>query len=880
MLALIVAACSGDDRGELRRRRRRRRRRRGQRRPGDLSISGVWTGQEARSFQAVLDGFTEQNPNVNVKYNPAGDKLPTVLSTAVEGGNPPDLAAVAQPGLVAEFVEQGRAQADSTSRASTIEENFAEGAVEARRPIDGKLYGLLFKARQQVDVWYNVPLFEQAGVEPPEDSTSSSRRPKTLKASGVPPYSIGGADGWTLTDLFENIYLRRRGPEKYDQLADARDPVDRPVGQGRAGDDGADRRRRGRTSSAAPRGALRDRLPDVGHQRRSRTTPKAAHGASRATSSASVITERDARPSPETDFNVFAVPGRSTAPAHAVVGGGDIDRSCSTTRPAAQALVEYLATPEAAEIWAKRGGFSSAEQERRPERLPRRHHARKTATAIAEAETFRFDMSDLAAGGVRRRRSGRASGRSSRTSSSNPDDVDGTAAADGEGGGEGVRVVTPSAMSGGRRRRAAGAAPPPPAPERGAVARHRVAVAFLAARARPARRLDRLPDDLHDRPELLRPRRVDEFVGLDNYQELFTKDDAVTAIKNNAIWVAVVPALVTAIGLVFAVLTERVRWSVAFKTAVFMPMAISLFAAGVIWRVMYEQDPDRGAVNARDRRGRRRVRAAGVLPDAQPSTRRPRAAAPGAASCSRTRCSRAAPRCSASRRSRRTTVPEGARAGARAAGGRRARSPASCGATSSPAAASPAIVERGELGLPGVTVELRDAGGEHAVGQDARPTTAVRVRRRRRRRLPASRSARTTFAQPFEGVAWLGAQADHARCMIAYIWVWAGFAMVVIAAGLAAIPRDVLEAARTDGATEWQVFRRVTVPLLAPGALGRLHHDADQRPEGLRHRAVGRARLVAGRRERDRARDVADLVRRRERLRPRLGDRGASCSCS
>ncbi len=51
---------------------------------------------------------------------------------------------------------------------------------------------------------------------------------------------------------------------------------------------------------------------------------------------------------------------------------------------------------------------------------------------------------------------------------------------------------------------------------------------------------------------------------------------------------------------------------------------------------------------------------------------------------------------------------------------------------------------------------------------------------------------------------------------MAYIWIWAGFAMVVIAAGLSAIPRDVMEAARTDGATEWQVFRRVTVPLLAP----------------------------------------------------------------
>ena len=51
---------------------------------------------------------------------------------------------------------------------------------------------------------------------------------------------------------------------------------------------------------------------------------------------------------------------------------------------------------------------------------------------------------------------------------------------------------------------------------------------------------------------------------------------------------------------------------------------------------------------------------------------------------------------------------------------------------------------------------------------------------------------------------------------MSYIWIWAGFAMVVIAAGLAAIPREALEAARVDGANEWQVFRRVTVPLLAP----------------------------------------------------------------
>jgi alpha-glucoside transport system permease protein len=76
--------------------------------------------------------------------------------------------------------------------------------------------------------------------------------------------------------------------------------------------------------------------------------------------------------------------------------------------------------------------------------------------------------------------------------------------------------------------------------------------------------------------------------------------------------------------------------------------------------------------------------------------------------------------------------------------------------------------------------------------------------------------AKQTFAAEFKGTEWLGPKLITPSVMIAYIWVWAGFAMVVIAAGLASISREVLEAARTDGATEWQVFRRVTVPMLAP----------------------------------------------------------------
>src|SRR5690242_17058743 len=113
---------------------------------------------------------------------------------------------------------------------------------------------------------------------------------------------------------------------------------------------------------------------------------------------------------------------------------------------------------------------------------------------------------------------------------------------------------------------------------------------------------------------------IGHWVGIDNYKTLFTTSTLTTAIKNNAIWVAVVPALVTSLGLIFAVLTERVRWAVAFKTAVFMPMAISLFAAGVIWRIMDAQDPNLGAVNAGLRVVHDAFVAPGPLSDASPST--------------------------------------------------------------------------------------------------------------------------------------------------------------------------------------------------------------------------------------------------------------------
>jgi alpha-glucoside transport system permease protein len=302
------------------------------------------------------------------------------------------------------------------------------------------------------------------------------------------------------------------------------------------------------------------------------------------------------------------------------------------------------------------------------------------------------------------------------------------------------------------------------------------------------------------------------WIWFDNYKTLFTTSALLTAIKNNVIWVLVVPALVTSIGLVFAVLTERVPFAVAFKTAVFLPMAISAFATGITWRIMYLQDPSQGAVNALGRVAVDAVKSPGVLPTASPSTptltgspatglvlKTPLHAG-GVAQLGLTGI---AP----------TSVPKASKQAVDPA----AKPGEIVGVVwrdFKPGGGVAGKVEQGELGLPGVTVQLRSGGKTvQSTSSNADGTFAFTNVKPGTYR---SAIGASSFTKPWGGFAWLGSKLITPALLIAYIWIWAGFAMVVISAGLAAMPRDVLEAARTDGGTEWQVFRRVTIPLLWP----------------------------------------------------------------
>ncbi len=87
-------------------------------------------------------------------------------------------------------------------------------------------------------------------------------------------------------------------------------------------------------------------------------------------------------------------------------------------------------------------------------------------------------------------------------------------------------------------------------------------------------------------------RNGQEFIGFDNYVTAFTQDQFQIVLRNTALWVLLVPIIATLVGLVYAVIVDRTRFEKFAKTLVFLPMAISMVGASVIWKFVYEYKPD------------------------------------------------------------------------------------------------------------------------------------------------------------------------------------------------------------------------------------------------------------------------------------------------
>ena len=354
---------------------------------GSITFDGIWTAAEATAFGKVIKAFNKVYPKVHVNYKPVGNNIPTVLATAIAGGHPPDMADIAQPGLVAQLAQQGHLKPINYAK-STIAQNFAPAWAKLGQ-VNGKQYAVVFKAANKSLYWYNVRDFKAAGVTAPKTWAQLLTAAKTLKASGTPAYSLCGASGWTLTDLFENIYLRLYGPLKYEELSAHRlrwtDPSVNKALKTMATIVGDTSNLAGGTS-----GSLQTDFPTC--VTNAFSTPSKGAIVFEADFVGGAITS-STKAQPGTDFNAAVFPSITPGSnATAVEIAGDLIVTFRDN-PAIEAFVKFLASGPAAQVWAKIGGFGTGNKHVPASAYPD-PITRATEAPIAQAKSVVFDMSD------------------------------------------------------------------------------------------------------------------------------------------------------------------------------------------------------------------------------------------------------------------------------------------------------------------------------------------------------------------------------------------------------------------------------------------------------------------------------------------------------
>jgi len=245
------------------------------------------------------------------------------------------------------------------------------------------------------------------------------------------------------------------------------------------------------------------------------------------------------------------------------------------------------------------------------------------------------------------------------------------------------------------------------------------------------------------------------FVGLANYRQMFNEPKFWEAMRNNMLWLIVVPAASTAFGLLAAQLTDRIKWGSVAKSLIFMPMAISFVGASVIFKLIYDTRPvDQNQIGV--------LNAVWLQFDG------------GAGSFL---ILRLAPIC--------LLLCFGAMV-----------------AYVAWAFVKP-MIKPEDTRISGWTVPLRlvvGAGGAYLIFLSLRAILGL-----------------TTAAFPYgEAQTWLTIPFWNSFfLMVVLIWIQTGFAMVILSAALRGIPEETVEAAIVDGANPFQVFFKIKMPQIA-----------------------------------------------------------------
>jgi alpha-glucoside transport system substrate-binding protein len=350
-----------------------------------IEIAAKWTGEEQKNFQKVLNAFQEKT-GAKVTYASTGEDTGAYLGPRIQGGNPPDVAVLPQPGLVQQYADQKALKPLSSEVQAQIDQNYTP-YWKSLGSANGQVYGVLVKAAAKSMIWYRAPAFDDAGAQPAATwDDLVGKTAQSLADSGTAPFALCAASGWTLTDLFENVYLSTAGPDNYDKLSKHEIPWTDPsvatalekIGQifGKK-----------EFMLGGSSGALQTDFPTCvtqvyGQKKAAMVIEADFVGVTAVESGAKVGEDAKIMPFPKAG---------DTAP---VVLGGDTAVALKDSK-GAMALLEYLASAEGGSVWAKSPGYLSPNRNVSPDNYPDPLTKQLGQTIISAGESVRYDMSDL-----------------------------------------------------------------------------------------------------------------------------------------------------------------------------------------------------------------------------------------------------------------------------------------------------------------------------------------------------------------------------------------------------------------------------------------------------------------------------------------------------
>jgi len=354
-----------------------------------VTVAVIWSGAELEAFEKALIPF-EQETGIDVVVESVGRDLPAVLVTRLAAGNPPDVAAMPNPGQMKEFASQGALIALN----GIVDLSESSAAFVDLASVDDQVYGVFISADLKSLVWYSPKAFAAKGYEVPTSWPALIDLCNKIVADGGTPWALGmesgAASGWVGTDWVEDIMLRTAGADVYDKWVNHEISWTDPRVKKAFEYFGQIINAPGYVYGGAT-GALTIFFGDSPNALF--TDPAGAYMHRQATFIQSFIKNANPALVAGEDYDVFPFPAISPIFGNPLLGAGDLISAFNDT-PETRALLTYLASAKAQEIWCAALGKLAINTTVDPSIYPDPVTA-KAAGMLAAAETFRFDGSDL-----------------------------------------------------------------------------------------------------------------------------------------------------------------------------------------------------------------------------------------------------------------------------------------------------------------------------------------------------------------------------------------------------------------------------------------------------------------------------------------------------